>query len=252
MYRQAAKFILVVAAAATGATGIFYARSSGPNISPQSVSPPVRPRDKRAAEGIEGHVIDMEGHPIAGAKVFAEIDDAIRSLLMYSTTDKEGNFRIDVPGPGTYIVYGSKEDDRYPLTISSFHQEVDVYVPKVVVAQKQVARDVVVQFGLKASKIEGVIVDAITNRAISKATITLRRTDNPEIYYIIGPEGPKENGRFKALVPSVPFTIEVSSPEYETWTYSKNGLNNRSDSLVVSRGSTKSLRIDLHPQKKPK
>lgn len=120
------------------------------------------------------------------------------------------------------------------------------------VTQNQVARDVVLQFGPKASKIEGFIVDATTNQPISKATITLRRVDNPEVYYIIGPKEPKENGRFKVLVPSVPFTIEVSSPEYETWTYSKNGLNNRSDPLVVNRGIVKKLGIALHPQKQPK
>lgn len=251
MYRRILK-LSILASLLVMAAGIFYAKLPFQNISVRSAFSSIIPQAQHARGGIEGRVIDDKGQPIANAKVFAEGEDTTKSLVMTGMTDKDGNFKIDVPEPGTYLVYGSKEEDNYALTISGFHQEFDVHNPVVTVAQNQVARDVILQFGPKSSKIDGVIIDAISNRPVTKATITLRRTDNPEIYYMIGAAGEKENGRFKVLVPPLPFTIEVSSPQYDTWTYSNNGLKNRSDSLVVNRGEVKKLQIGLHPQKQPK
>lgn len=252
MYGRNVKIALAaLSAAILAATGIFYSNSTVRGEIPQSASTPIKKGEKRILEGIEGRVIDVEGQPIAGAKVFAERDNAQSTLVVSSITNKEGDFRIDVREPGTYLVYGSKERDGYPLTLSGFHREGDAHNPTVTVAQGETVRGVVVKFGPKAAKIEGIIADAVTNQPVSKATITLRRLDNPEVYYIIGAAETKEKGRFKVLVPSVPFTIEVSSPGYETWTYGKNNLNDRSDPLTVSRGEVKKLRVALRQKKHP-
>lgn len=236
MYKQIVKLAPVIAIVALSAAGMFYAKSSVQSVRPQADSGPMRPRNRRAAGRIEGRVIDIEGHLVAGAKVYADRSEMVKSLLIRGQTDDEGNFTIDVPEPGTYMVFGSKEEDGYPDTISAFHREVETQSPTVTVALNQVVQDVVLQFGPKASRIDGIITNAVTKQPITKATITLRRADNPEIYYIIGSAEPKEKGRFKVLVPSVPFTIEVTAPSYEK----------KIETLRLKRGVVKRLNIALH------
>lgn len=226
---------------------ILAAVAGGAYVWPASQAPMTRhPRPQRARHSewvIEGRAINAGGESVAGAKVFAELDSAMSSRVAYSFTDKDGSFKIEVEGTGDYKVYGSKESEGYPLTISGFHQESISQIPKVSLSQNQVARDVVVQLGEKVGVVEGVISDATTHKRISKATITLRRADNPDLYYIIGDGEEKENGKFKVLVPAAPFTIEVAAPGYETWTYGMSGHNGRSEPLTVSRGEHKKLDI---------
>jgi Carboxypeptidase regulatory-like domain len=197
-----------------------------------------------AAGMIAGYAINSEGQRIAGARIFAEREDALHSLAMSGYTDANGEFKLNLREPGYYSVYGSKEADGYLLTISSFHQVTTIPTPKVSVAEKQVVRDVIVQLGPKLPSIRGQIIDTTTNHFITKASITLRRVDNPQMYYIVGADEVKENGRFSILVPPVPFTIEVSAPNYETWTY-RAGLNHHAAPLQVNNGETKILTIGM-------
>jgi Carboxypeptidase regulatory-like domain len=127
----------------------------------------------------------------------------------------------------------------------------DFTSPKVYVEARQTVRDVILQLGSRAATIHGTVTDATDRKSVSKVTIALRRADNPNILYQIGAAEPKRNGIFKVLVPPLPFTIEVSSREYETWTYGENGSNGHSDALTVNRGQTKSLNIMLRRRKNP-
>jgi hypothetical protein len=246
--------LVVLAAAAVVAAGIFSVNSRVRGGNPQSDLS--RPRLSRtetgevvSAEGIEGQVVDAEGQPVGGAKVLAEREDG-GARITFDVTDAEGKFRINVQGPGTYIVYGSKEEDGYPVTLSDFHKEVAAEAPTVYVADDDIARDVIIKFGPRASKLKGTIADAATNLPVTDAAITLRRADDPEIYYMIGASEAKTNGRFEVLVPPVPFTIEVSSADYETWAYSADGSGDHSDPLTVGKGKVRSLKIALR-RKKP-
>ncbi len=215
----------------------------------ESVRPLIFQKPSPHIEAIEGHVLNAEGRQVAGAKVYAELNDALTGIPPSNLTDEEGAFRIEVGKPGTYKVFASKEEDGYPLTISGFHQEGTNPIPTVSVLPGQSVSDVVVQLGAKGATIEGLIFDVATNQVVNKATITLRRADNPEVYYQIGPEEEKKGGKFRVLVPPVPVTIEVSADGYETWSYSHDGLNKHSDSLKVKRGETKKLTVSLHRKK---
>jgi hypothetical protein len=246
------KTVVVIAVVLMAVAGGMYVMPAARDSTPRPPQPRRRPRSERQSGwGIEGRVINADGDPVAGVKVFAESDSANSSRVATGFTDEGGNFKIEVEGPGVYTVYGSKESDGYPLTISGFHQEGVGQIPKVTLAQNQVMRDVVVQLGRKAGHVEGVISDAATRRPIRKATITLRRADNPELCYIIGAAEEKENGRFSVLVPDVPFTIEVSAVGYEAWTYSTNGRDDRPEPLTVTRAETKKLVVRLRAKKEP-
>lgn len=257
---------LLAAAALTAMTatgGLFYANSRresltrlkadmGTKISVQQ-SAANRQRQPEFINGgiIQGRAVNSDAQPVVEAKACVEKADALIGRQLCSSTDNEGNFRIEVPEPGTYTVFGSKEEDGYPLTISGFHREEGILVPKVYVEARQTVRDVILQLGSKAATIHGTVTDATDRKPVSKVTITLRRADNPNIYYEIGAAEPKANGRFKVLVSPVPFTIEVSSSEYETWTYSETGRNGHADALTVNRGQTKRLNIMLRRRSKP-
>jgi len=244
---KAGVFIAVVILATAGGV---YVMPSAQDSAPRPPRPQRRPRVRHSEWSIEGRVINAAGESITGARVFASSDSPTSALVATSFTDEDGNFTIEVQGPGIYTVYGAKETDGYPLTTSGFHQEGVIQIPKVSLEQEQrVVRGIVIQLGLKAGYVEGVISDVATLSRIGKATITLRRADNPELYYMIGDGEEKKNGRFKVLVPTVPFTIEVAAPGYETWTYSMSGRSNDSDPLSVSRGETKQLSVNLRAKK---
>jgi hypothetical protein len=152
---------------------------------------------------------------------------------------------------GNYTVSASKEEDGYPLTVSGFHQQVSLdQIPKLIFTECKVVTDMVLQLGEKAPMIEGSITDHSTGQKIKRATITLRRADNPEVLYRTSTDEANP-GHFRLAVSKMPFTIEVESSKYETWTYSNDGEVGRSDALTVAQGQTKKFKIALRPKKQP-
>lgn len=224
-------------------TGVFYAKSAIHKMW-QEPTPSLAAFHRNTNGGaIEGRVLNSDGEPVARAKVSAENENSMGRVIS-SQSDKDGYYRIETE-PGTYMVVGSKEEDGYALTISGFHQEGNINIPKVTVGPNQVIQGIDVNLGSRASILEVVITEAVSNRPINKARIKLRRADNPEILYSIGTAAEKKNGKFKVLVPHVPFTIEISSPDYETWTYSADGSGKSSDALVLNPGENKKLTVVL-------
>lgn len=56
-------------------------------------------------------------------------------------------------------------------------------------------------------------------------------------------------GRFKVLVPTIPFTVEVNAPGYEAWKYTNESPDQRPYMIRLKRGETKSLTIALRPKR---
>jgi Carboxypeptidase regulatory-like domain len=248
--RRQALFILI--GIALMATSAFFAKPPTNTNKGQELLLQSNPPEINSGTGaVEGRVLNADGQSIAGAKIFAERADVLQSRLRSSYSDKDGNYRIEIGEPGLYTIYGSKEEDGYPLNVSGFHRESSILIPKVTVTQNQVVKGVNINLGSKASALEGVIIDATTSLPISKVTITLRRADNPEMLYRIGAAEEKKGGKFKVLVPHVPFTIEVSAPGYETRTYNADGAGNLLESLSLNPGETKRLNITLRRRKQP-
>jgi hypothetical protein len=188
---------------------------------------------------VEGRVINADGDVISGATVSAELDNAVAMGIQTTVSDENGNFRIPIRQMGNYTVSGSKEEDGYPLTVSGFHQQVSLdQIPKLIFTECKVVSNVVLQLGEKA-----------TGQKIKRATITLRRADNPELIYQTS-TNEANPGHFRLAVSTAPFTIEVESQKYEVWTSSNNGVE-RSDPLLVAPGQTKKLKIALRPKKQP-
>ena len=162
---------------------------------------------------IEGVVLKPDGQPVSQAIVFAEGENFIKGLMPFTKTDEQGRFVIKRLEPRTYKVYASKEEDGYPSATSAFHTGGAVVIPQVSVSEGQVTSNVVVYLAPKAAKLIARVEDAATRRPVKDAQITLRRVDNPNFYFITGPD---QQGKAKILVPAAPITVEVSAPRQET------------------------------------
>ena len=83
--------------------------------------------------------------------------------------------------------------------------------------EHQAMQNVILQLGLKAGVLTLRVVDANSNQPLHHADITIRRVDLPDRYLSSGLS--VEEGEFKILVPSLPFTVKVSEKGYEDWYY---------------------------------
>ena len=146
--------------------------------------PSAAPSRRNGEFNIQGRVINAVGEAVAGAKVFADLNTNVNGMTATDTSDRDGRFSITVSSLGTYTIYGSKEEDGYPLTISGFHQQVRLdQGPQITVNEPKTVTDVVLQLGEKAAILDGDLQDANTNQAIKAATIILRRADNLDALY---------------------------------------------------------------------
>lgn len=201
---------------------------------------------------VSGCVLGDKGQPVPDARVTADRNASSASPLPGADTDELGRFIIINLQPSSYILRASKEEEGYMPTDSAFHAAGFTTTPQQVeVDEGQVTSDVIVWMGPKGANLVGVIVEQGTSKIVEDAQITLRRLDNPDYLYSTGPNKP---GEFNLLVPPVPFTIEVSAPNYETWCYKKDSsekqidaLQSASDAIQLSSEDTKELIIALRP-----
>jgi hypothetical protein len=198
---------------------------------------------------ITGSVINAEGHPVAKAKVTAIPSGSSRGTYPETQTDEQGKFTLTNLSPDTYLVVVRKDEDGYLRTDSTFHADGVTTPPQITVGENQTVQDVSLHIGQKGGKLTGQIIDAVTSEPIRSASITVRRTDNPKAFYSTGVDFLEGKGKFKIIVPTVPFTMEVKSPGYETWTYSSDGTGKHADKLKLEKEETKNLEIALHPVK---
>lgn len=210
----------------------------------------VQPRQvRKVGFQVEGRVINAAGEAVPGAKVIVESDD-LEARTASDVSDKEGNFSIKLRQVGNYTVYGSKEEDGYPLTVSAFHQQVTLdQIPKLRITEPKTVQNVILQLGQSAATVEGTIADSITDQKVPGATITLRRADNPELLYRTSTDY-EHPGTFKVVVPTDPFTMTVESPGFEAWTYGDDDGNPARipRTMKLNRGELKKLQVALRKQ----
>ena len=111
--------------------------------------------------------------------------------------------------------------------------------------EHQAMQNVILQLGLKAGVLTLRVVDANSNQPLHHADITIRRVDRPDRYLSMGLS--VEEGEFKILVPSLPFTVKVSVKGYEDWYYKIAGEGNKASALLMAPNSTKKLLVALRP-----
>lgn len=188
-------------------------------------------------------MINAAGEAVAGATVYADLNTELKGMLPSDTSDREGRFSIKVSSLGTYTIYGSKEEDGYPLTVSGFHQQVRLdQVPQITVSEPKTVTDVVLQLGEKGAILDGDLQDANTYQPIKAATITLRRADNLDAAYRTSSD-PAHPGHFRVVVPlSAPFTVEIESKGYQPWKFRSHA---QEETVTLNKGDSKHLSVKL-------
>ena len=239
------KTVATIAAIVLLSLGVVYGIKSVRHAAQNSSAPRLVPPHPQDDFKIEGLVINAAGEVVPGANVYVESDNAGLTQIATGLSDAAGKFSITLREPGNYTVFGSKEEDGYPLTVSGFHQQVPLdQIPKLSIAERKNVTGVILQLGEKAGRLEGDISEAGTGQEIKHATILLRRTENPELIYRTSTEE-GHHGKFKLAVPPLPFTVEVESEGYERWSYGGGGIR-KAESIKLKQGESKNLHIALH------
>ncbi len=236
----------VVSLTALVGSSFFFSSASLPRSAPQDV--------ETHDGAISGRVLDAGGHPISGALVLAERTDVIVQPAPRTWTSRNGDFIIQGLTPGLYTLYTRKDDEGYPHTASNFYDEGESAELRLQVFAHQTTRNVIIQRGLKAAVLQGIIVDATTNQPLKHAQITARRVDRPDrflstgLFWHVGEDPLKfVEGGFKFLVPSsLAFTVKVSAPGYEDWYYRDSQTQRKPGALLLASNTTKDLHVALH------
>lgn len=191
---------------------------------------------------IRGRVVDDKNRPVAGARV--EAMGPMGGLTQTASTNHWGWFTItdvDISNYKTYTLIATKEVAGYGHPFNRFYSEGFVKGPvEVTVSENQTVSCGDLHLGPRTGRLIGTIRDAKTRELIKvtpEVEMVLRRADNPKLR---NSSGLDIYGKFKFLVPPVPFMVELSAPGYENKTLGP---------LSLKSGEIKRLDILLTPAK---
>ncbi|MBA3242905.1 MAG: carboxypeptidase regulatory-like domain-containing protein [Acidobacteria bacterium] len=190
---------------------------------------------------ISGYVLDVEGQPVVGAKVYADNNNAPMGRRISVITSEKGLFTFNNLTSGTYAVSASKEQEGYAPSDSTLYSTNFVESPQVSVYEQQIASDVVVHLGPILPKLAGKVSSAVTGKPIRDAQINICRVDMPHACLKTSLNQPDEEGAFELLAPPVAYTLEVSAPGYQP-------LTEQSEKPHLISGTAK--RLNIHLRKK--
>lgn len=161
---------------------------------------------------VTGRVVDESKQPVAGAYVTVSPTGPLKGVQPNTTADNRGQFSVVVHQTGEFFVSAHKVAANYPSTANLFYYPYPDPSALVTVIPDQPPPVARVNFGPKAGTLVMNIVDAETNQPIKGVRISFCRVDAPKYCHRFSAS--TRNGRVETLVPSAPFTIEVSAEGY--------------------------------------
>lgn len=167
----------------------------------------------KMVNSVKGRVIDHEGVAVSDATVYAHKESQVMGALPSDITDEQGDFLIQGLAPGVYEVYAVKVEAGYPSPVLSFYSGGVDSVTRVTIDEGEILPDVLLHLPPPSAILTGHITDITMSKPIEGAQITLRRADNPNQFLTTAPN---VSGNFRIVVPTVPFTVEVSAPGHKT------------------------------------
>jgi hypothetical protein len=203
---------------------------------------PQRHGDLPAGRGaVEGEVLDQNGHPLSGIRVYADRQGP-GGILPVTRTDKRGKFFLPLE-PGDYSVYAVREVMGY-RDVSHELASNDSVVKRTTVSEGRRTGNLVIRLNTEMPRLLGRPVDAETSRPVANATILVCAEGGRK--QCVGAGTTLPDHLFRLLLPPMSFNIKVSAPGYQDWYYGKDGSKEHAENLQLRPNTEKQLLIQLH------
>src|SRR6266851_2983518 len=149
---------------------------------------------------IKGTVVDPDGKPVEGARVYVEGDnDPPISRPNTTTTGANGDFVLDHVLPRKVKIHAYKDSDYYADIKFAFNLPPKLEMPEVEVKPGQTVTGVTVRLMQKAGRLHLYVRDAATKELVHGIFFQLCRGDHPtEVGYCTSGSGPSD---FEKAVP---------------------------------------------------
>jgi hypothetical protein len=191
-----------------------------------------------------GKVLNEQGQPVVGAKVFLTLSDNAPHIggIRHSLTDGDGLFSIPDLAFAVYRVDTEAETEGFAHTYWAFYT---AGLPPVTVAltSKAPVADLVLIVGPKAGMITGSISDAVTGNPLHANFHLWRIKDS---HSSLEQSAPSE---FQVLIPpNVEVGISVQAPGYHEWYYPGTpDAASLASHLVLRSGQKMAIDVRLLP-----
>lgn len=200
---------------------------------------PQRRGDLHAGRGaIQGEVMDQNGHPLSGVRVYAERQGP-GGILPVTRTDKRGKFFLPLE-PGDYSVYPVLEVMGY----RDVSHELASNIKRTTVYEGRPTRNLVIRLDTAMPRLLGKPVDAETRRPVVNATILVCAEGGRK--QCVGAGTTLPDNQFRLLLPAMSYNIKVSARGYQDCYYGKDGSKEHAETLELRPNTEKQLLIQLH------
>jgi Carboxypeptidase regulatory-like domain len=164
---------------------------------------------------IKGQVIDENGNPFQGAKVYAApVDESFKGRNKYVMSDENGFFTILDVKDGKYSIHAFCDEKGYGDTLFAFYVSPQNSIQAVEMKSGNSVETVIVKLGEKNLMLVGQVIDEKSKQPIEKVSqIKLCRDDNSEACIFISPN--LKTGQFQIAVPVTKIKIKVTAENYK-------------------------------------
>lgn len=191
---------------------------------------------------IKGIVVNAEGAPISGAKVYDQPMNAVRiGKDHFVVTDETGRFYLRGVPTGRTMVIATKAEDGYPDARFAVYSG-DAVLPVVEIRTDQTTSGVVVKLLRRGGLLRGRIVDSSSRIPVTSSRITLSRVDHPAWSL---ETDPSSDGTFEFVIPARPMDFRVTAPGFKTWTYAGSQFSKNHGPLIASPDQKLNIDVEL-------
>ena len=196
---------------------------------------------------VRGTVLDPDGHPVEGARVYGFTDRSSPPSARGPhtvDTDSKGNFVLPVYS-GHVLLFAYKESDFYHDNVTRFDVPAGTnYFQTVDIRSGETIRGFVVHLPRQSAMLRIDVSDVDTNAPVNPVEYELCREDHPGDQFYCMTGGASE-AVFDMVVPPDPISIKITAPSYTEWRYqdAKTG----SSYLTLKETENRRLTVYLHP-----
>jgi hypothetical protein len=167
---------------------------------------------------IAGEVRDSNGKPSAGVKIFVTVTDSTlgRPKLTGDLTisDSGGRFFFNLARPGKYLLVYEDRDRGYQAQGLPFFRDPNNPPPEVILDDTTPTAYVLISMS-KNGVLKGEAIDAQTQLPIDNVNFAMCHAENRTTCWHTSARS--ADGTFSIPMPFVPFTLRITSPEFEDW-----------------------------------